>query len=106
MSNINTTDIIQDERIKEQSFGKYENTKLSEFIQAAIKAGGNFDEFCLETMEDNKSVKNRTKDFFNSLITKVVHFISSFVPITHKNCFDFLILIRHFDGTIAFRGCS
>ena len=60
MSNITPSDIIQDERIKEQSFGKYENTKLSDFIQAAIKAGGNFDEFCLETMENNKSVKNRT----------------------------------------------
>ena len=78
MSKITPSDIIQDERIREQSFGKYENTKLSDFIQAAIKAGGNFDEFCLETMEDNESVKNRTKDFFDSLITKVIHFISSY----------------------------
>ena len=36
-SKINSENIVQDERIKEQHFGEFENAKLGDFIAAAIK---------------------------------------------------------------------
>ena len=36
-SKINSENIVQDKRIKEQHFGEFENAKLGDFIAAAIK---------------------------------------------------------------------
>ena len=36
-SKINSENIVQDERIKEQHFGEFENAKLGDFIAAALK---------------------------------------------------------------------
>jgi len=72
-SKINSENIVQDERIKEQHFGEFENAKLGDFIAAAIKANANPYEFSSESMESSETVKNRAAEFFHSVISKSVN---------------------------------
>ena len=75
-SKINSENIVQDERIKEQNFGEFENAKLGYFIAAALKANENPYEFSPGTMESSEAVKIRTTEFLNDMISKVLNFIS------------------------------
>ena len=70
-SNVTSSDIIKDARIKEQGFGIFENHTLNVFLEAAAKANVNPYEFCPESMESSEDVKNRAREFISSFIKKV-----------------------------------
>lgn len=70
-STITSNHIVQDERLREQNFGVYENSPISEWMEMAIKAKVDPLDFCPESGETNIDVRNRTREFLNSAISKV-----------------------------------
>ena len=67
MSSVTTNEIIQDGRIREQGMGNYENTAVLEWIEMAKQAKTDPLEFCPGSMENNKDVRNRTREFVKSI---------------------------------------
>ena len=80
MSPISSSDIVQDQRIKEQNFGNYENIPISEWIEMAKQANVqllDLLDYCPESGENYESVRNRTRVFLKSVISKVWHLLFS-----------------------------
>jgi len=93
ISKITSNDIIQDERIKEQGFGKFENGTLGAFLEAAAEANVNPYEFCPGSMESSEDVKNRTRKFMNSIIAKILsldQYQTSILMVTHGKVIQLL----------------
>ena len=70
MSSVTANEIIQDDRIREQSMGNYENTAVIEWIEMAKQAKIDPLEFCPGSTENNKDVRNRTREFIKSIISQ------------------------------------
>lgn len=58
-------DIIQDKRIRERSFGVFENRFLADYEEACKAKGFEVYEYTPEGAETRDSVRKRVKDFFH-----------------------------------------
>ena len=73
VSNISSQYIKQDERLKEQNFGKYENSRVEDWIKKSIEAKVEDPiDFCPESVEKTVDLRNRAREFLKSLISKVL----------------------------------
>ena len=73
VSKISSQNIKQDERLKEQNFGAYENSRVEDWIKKSIEAKVEDPiDFCPESVEKTVDLRNRAREFLKSLISKVL----------------------------------
>ena len=90
MSEITSKNIVQDERLREQNFGIHENIPIDKWIEMAVKAKVDPLDLPPESGETNVDVRNRTREFLKSAISKVSYIIHFFVfnqYLAEFNCF-------------------
>ena len=90
MSEITSKNIVQNERLREQNFGIHENIPIDEWIEMAIKAKVDPLDLPPESGETNVDVRNRTREFLKSAISKVsyiIHFLFSINTLAEFSCF-------------------
>ena len=80
-------DVIQDPRIRERSFGNFENEMVSEFEMKAKEAGfKRWIDFTPENGEKREVVRERVRGFFNVRITDIN-------PFLHKETIKYKFII-------------
>jgi len=70
VSNISVGDIIKDERLREQNFGKFENMPVSKWIEMAMEAKIDPPDFTLESAESPTDVRNRAWESLKNIISE------------------------------------